>query len=145
MKELTLRRDGERHIVSDGKNDLGEIEDGHLKAYTMQLPGAYYQVEPPRAGSVTAAGQRPGAYPPSGAITGGNVPRSVIYDPPTAAGIKPGNAGALLTAGVQKEKARLLSRDPHLTELAAYRLATQRVTAGNPSLLAAYRADVKEI
>src|SRR5208337_3345477 len=128
MKELTLRRDGDQHVVSDGKNDLGQIEDGHLKAYTLKLPGAYYQTEPPQAGAVTAAGQRPGAYPPSGAITGGNVSRPVINDPPTAAGIRPGGmsrgeARRNFTQAMETHKKRLLSEDPRLTELDAHRLA----------------------
>jgi hypothetical protein len=143
MPELSLRLDGGHHVVTDGKNDLGEIEDGSLKAYTLKLPGAYYEV-PARDASVSAAPQRP-VYPPSAAVTGGNVVRSVINDPPTAAGIKPGAVDALFTAAVQKEKAWLLSRDSHLTDLEAHRTAMQRVTALNPSLVAAYRADVEEV
>jgi hypothetical protein len=130
MEELTLRRDGDRHIVTDGKNDFGEIEDGHLKEYTMKLPGAYYEV-PPQAGSVTAAGQRPGG-----------MSRSLGREAIT---LSRGEARQNITQAVEVEKKRLLSRDHNLTELEAHRLAMQRVAAEEPSLLAAYRADVQEV
>jgi hypothetical protein len=143
LKDLTLRRDGDRHVVVDGQNELGEIEDGSLKAYALRLPGAYYEC-PEREATVTAPPARP-QYPPSAAVTGGNVVRSVRSGPPTAAGIKPGSADALFTAAVQKEKAYLLSRDSRLSELEAHRQAIQRVGALNRSLVAAYKADVREL
>jgi hypothetical protein len=41
MQNLKLRQVGARHVVSDGKNDIGEIQESHLRAYAASLPGSY--------------------------------------------------------------------------------------------------------
>ena len=41
MQNLKLRTVGIRHVASDGKNDVGEIDEAHLRAYVATLPGSY--------------------------------------------------------------------------------------------------------
>lgn len=41
MQNLSLRQVGVRHVVSDGKSDLGELPEAHLRAYVASLPGSY--------------------------------------------------------------------------------------------------------
>ncbi len=41
MQQLSLRQVGVRHVVSDGRNDLGELPEAHLRAYVATLPGSY--------------------------------------------------------------------------------------------------------
>lgn len=41
MQNLKLRQVGVRHVCSDGRNDLGELPEAHLRAYVASLPGSY--------------------------------------------------------------------------------------------------------
>jgi len=116
-------------VASDGKTDVGEVDEAHLRSYVASLPGSYTVPD-----SDTAAGQRPG-YMPGG---------------PTAAGVRPGGLSAGLgraqfTRAVEDRKSELLSSDPNLGELEAHRLASNQVARQRPDLLANYRADAQKI
>jgi hypothetical protein len=129
MQKLKLRTVGARHVASDGKNDVGEFDEAHLRSYVAQLPGSYTVPD-----SSTAAGQRPG----------------YMDGPPTAAGVKPGGLSAgvarrRFTNAIETRKNALLSSDPELNELEAHRLACSQIAREQPDLLANYRADVQKI
>ncbi|MGD0225037.1 MAG: hypothetical protein ABSF71_22135 [Terriglobia bacterium] len=129
MQKLTLRTVGVRHVASDGKNDVGEFDEAHLRSYVASLPGSFTVPD-----SSTAAGQRPGHMP------GG----------PTAAGVRPGGLSAGLgrarfSRAVEERKSELLLSDPELGELEAHRLASNQIAKQRPDLLADYRADAQKI
>lgn len=129
MQKLTLRTVGVRHLASDGKNDVGEFDESHLRTYVASLPGSY-----PSSDSSTSAGQRSGSMP----------------GPSTAARSRPGGLSAGLgraqfTAAVEARKKRLLSSDRDLSEQEAFRLASKQIPKEQPDLLANYRADVRKI
>jgi hypothetical protein len=110
MQNLKLRQVGTRHVVSDGKNDIGEIQESHLRAYAASLPGSY----------------------------------TVLPSQPSPQLSVRGSAVRFADA-VKTHKNRLLSSDSELSELEAYRMASSQIVKEDPSLLAAYRADVREI
>jgi hypothetical protein len=57
MQNLKLRTVGNsRHVASDGKNDVGEFDEAHLRAYVACLPGSYTVPKPERAGGLSTAG-----------------------------------------------------------------------------------------
>ena len=110
MQNLKLRTVGARHVVSDGKNDVGEMDEAHLRAYVATLPGSY----------------------------------TVLPSQPSPQLSVRGSAVRFADA-VEARKKRLLSSDSELSELEAQRMASSQIAKENPSLLSAYRADVKRI
>lgn len=118
MQQLNLRQLGVRHVVSDGRNDLGEIGEAHLRAYCASLPGSY------QAYSKSAVG-----------MSRGSQQRGIITS-------SRGEARQEFAQAVQTLRNRLLSEDNTLTELAAHRLAVERIANADPDLLTAYCKDI---
>jgi len=122
LPDLQLRQVGARHVASVVKNgrreDVGEVQEAHLRAYCAALPGSY-QID-----SHNATGMSRGNGWPT---------------------LRRGEARQKFTQAVETHKRRLLSEDSSLTELEAHRMAMQRIGKADPALLAAYRADVEEI
>lgn len=125
LPNLQLRQVGTRHVASvmqDGqRQDVGEVQEAHLRAYCASLPGSY------QTDSKNVAGMSRGNRRADGAT------------------FSKGEASRKFMEAVETHKRRLLSDDPSLPELEAHRTAMQQISKANPALLAAYRADVEEI
>lgn len=125
LPDLKLRQVGTRHVASvvrDGRNeDVGELQEAHLRAYCASLPGSWQSY------SANASG-----------MSRGNRRIEVTT-------FSKGEAHRELAQAVQNEMRRLLSEDPALPEIEVHRLATQRVVKANPALLAAYRKDGEKL
>ena len=123
LPDLQISRVGSRHVASTVKNgrreDVGEIQEAHLRAYCASLPGSY------ETDSRNVAG-----------MSRGNRRGEVVT-------LSRGEARRDFTQAVETHKRRLLSEDPSLPELEAHRLAMDRIAKTDPNLLAAYRADVE--
>ncbi len=125
LPDLKLRQVGTRHVASvvrDGRNeDVGEVQEAHLRAYCASLPGSW-QTYPKDAAAMSRGGR------------GANVRT-----------LSKGEAQRAFTQAIQTRKALLLSQHRELSELEAHRLATQQVVKSEPNLVAAYRADIEEV
>ncbi len=125
LPDLKLRQVGTRHVASvfqNGRNeDVGEVQEAHLRAYCASLPGSW-QSYPKDAAAMSRAG-------------GGANVRT----------FSKGEARRIFAQAVQTRTALLLSQDRDLNELEAHRLATQQVTKSDPALVAEYRRDIEKI
>jgi hypothetical protein len=110
MKALKLRTVGVRHVVSDGKDDLGEIAEAHLRSYVAGLPGSY------------------------------EIPK-----PQAQTGFNTNYARERFADRVETRTAALMRADSTVSKLEAHRLAISQIAKEDSILLAAYRADIKEI